>query len=265
MSMDPFEDYASFYDLDYADFDADWHLIQQFAIRSGSPILELGCGTGRLLVPLAEAGFQVTGVDASTAMLALAGEKVLKAGLNEAVTLVRQDMRELDLENRYNMAFAAINSFLHMMTAEDQVVALARAYQHLKQDGLLVLDLFNPHPDRLLDLRGQVILDKVMSDPCSDERWMKFRTQTVDLAAQTIHTSLFVDRIDCQGGVQRTLFSYSLRYIFRGELELLLQRAGFQLEAIYGSYELEEFTDDSDKMIAVARVPWESQVSNVWI
>lgn len=251
--MDPFDLYARFYDLDYAGFDDDQQFVQQSAVRCGSPILELGCGTGRLLLPLAAGGYEVTGVDVSAAMLETARQKATVQGLNSHVTLVKQDMRELDLGCRYNLAYAAINSFMHMMTTDDQLAALNSIHQHLNSDGVFLLDLFNPHPDRLLDSRGQVVLDKVMTDPETGQHLMKFRTQTVDLAEQTLHTILFLDQVNSEGHVQRTVFTFSLRYIFSGELELLLDRAGFQLEAVYGSYELDEFTGESDKMIAIAR------------
>ena len=164
-------------------------------------------------------------------------------------------MRALDLGGRYNLAFATINSFMHMVTVDDQLAALARIRQHLNPEGILLLDLFNPHPDRLLDSQGQVILEKTMTEPDTGRELMKFRTQTIDLAEQIVHHTVFVDELDDEGRLRRTPFSYSLRYVFRGELELLMQRAGFQMEAVYGSYELDEFTSESDKMIAVARVP----------
>lgn len=251
--MDPFDRYARFYDLDYADFDEDLQLVRQSAARCGSPILELGCGTGRLLLSLATDGHEVTGVDLSEAMLELARQKVSSQGLSSRVTLFRQDMRELDLGRRFKLAFATINSFMHMMNADDQLVALNRIYQHLTGDGILLLDLFNPHPERLLDCSGQVTLDKVLTDADTGQTWTKFRIQTVDLAEQTVHTTLLLDQTNREGHVQRETFDYSLRYIYRAELELLLHRAGFQLEAVYGSYELDEYTGESDKMIAVAR------------
>jgi hypothetical protein len=128
-------------------------------------------------------------------------------------------------------------------------------YQHLNPGGLLLLDMFNPDLDRLLDARGQVVLDKTMTDPDSGHRLLKFRTQTVEPGRQLLHTTYFVDEVDAQGSVQRFLFPFTVRYLFRGELELLLRQAGFRVEAIYGSYDLDEFDGDSDKMIAVARVP----------
>jgi SAM-dependent methyltransferase len=257
--MELFDSYAPFYDLDYAGFDADEQLIQQLARRCGSPILELGCGTGRLLIPLAAAGYEVTGVDVSGAMLAIAEQKVADQRLGSRVILVEQDMRLLDLEGRrYHLAFAAINSFMHMMTVEDQLSALVRTRQHLYAGAILLLDLFNPHPDRLLDSQGQVVLEKVMTDPESGRHLQKFRTQTVDLAQQVVHNTVFVDEMNGEGCLRRTPFAYSLRYLFRFELELLVRQAGYQLEAVYGSYDLDEFSGESDKMIVLARVSEES-------
>jgi SAM-dependent methyltransferase len=253
---DPFGGYARFYDLDYADLDADLELIGQFALRCGSPILELACGTGRALLPLARAGYQVTGVDISAAMLEVAQRKIAEEGFGSRITLVHQDLRTLALEQRFAMAFVAVNSFMHLLTLQDQLAALERFRQHLCPGGLLLLDLFNPDPDRLLEEgSGQVFLDKIMFDPDTGHRLMKFCTRTVDMGTQISHVTFIVDELDAEGHVLRTLFPFSMRFLYRSELELLLQRAGFEIEAIYGSYELDEFNGDSERMIAVARNP----------
>ena len=253
--MTDYDIYARFYDLDHGDLDADLFMIQQLAARSGSPILELACGTGRVLLPLARQGYQVTGVDLSAAMLDVARRKAAAERLTGRITLVHQDMRELALDGRFNLAFVAVNSFMHLLSTDDQLTALGRVRQHLNPGGLLLLDLFNPDLGRLLDFRGQVTLDKVMLDPDTSHRLMKSRTETVDLGQQIIHTTFIVDEIDAKGHLQRTLFPFSVRYLFRYELELLLRHAGFEVEAIYGSYDLDDFSGDSDKMIAVARRP----------
>jgi SAM-dependent methyltransferase len=247
--------YARFYDLDLADMDHDLLMIQQFAERCGSPILELACGTGRALIPLIRQGYQVTGVDLSPAMLEVARRKLTAEGLTGRATLVAQDMRELSLEGRFNLAFVAVNSFMHLLSMDDQLDALGRIHQHLNPGGLLLLDLFNPDLGRLLDFRGQVTLDKVMTDPDTGHHLTKSSTEKVDLGQQIIQVTYIVDEVDGQGQVQRTLFPFSIRYLFRYELELLLRHAGFVVEAIYGSYDLDEFSGDSQKMIAVARRP----------
>lgn len=251
--MEIFDLYARLYDLDYAGFDDDLFMYQQFAARCGAPILELGCGTGRLLLALASDGYEVTGVDVSAPMLELARRKVINQELEGCVTLLQRNMRELDLGGRFNLAFAAINSFMHMETADDQLATLSRIRERLNPGGLLILDLFNPDPGRLLDAQGQVVLDKVMTDPETGHQLIKFRSQKVDLAQQMLHMTLIIDDVDTEGNVRRYMYPFPLRYLFRGELELLLQQASYEVEALYGSYDLDEFRSDSDKMIVVAR------------
>lgn len=253
--MDDFDTYARFYDLDYGERDEDLLLIQQFAARCGSPLLELACGTGRALLPLARQGYHVTGVDVSPAMLAVARRQVAAEGLGERVSLVQADMRDLDLGTHFNMAFVVANSFMHMLSIDDQLAALARIHAHLSPGGLLVLDLFNPDLNRLLDSEGRVVLEKVMTVPETGQRVMKFFSRQADLGQQILRMTFVVDEVDGDGGVRRTIFPISMRYFFRYELELLLRHAGFEVEAIYGSYDLDEFSSDSDQLIAVARRP----------
>jgi ubiquinone/menaquinone biosynthesis C-methylase UbiE len=252
---DPFGAYARFYDLDLGDVDADLLMIHEFAARTGSPILELACGTGRVLLSLAREGHDLTGVDVSPAMLELARQKISAEGLASRVRLVEQDMRNLELDGRFNLVLVALSSFSHVLTMDDQITALRRIYEHLNPGGLLLLDLFNPDLERLLDFRGQLVLDKVMTDPDSGRRLLKFRTETVDLAQQLIDVTYIVDEVDDQGHVQRVLFPFSMRYLFRYEVELLLRHTGFQLESLYGSYDLDEFDGTSDRLLAVARRP----------
>ena len=252
---DPFDIYARFYDPDLGDLDADLDFYEQFAARCGSPILELGCGTGRVLLPLASQGYCITGIDASAEMLERARAKVAAEELGERVTLVEQEMAKLELEQRFTMAFAALNSFAHLHTTEEQLSALSRIRRHLNPGGLLILDMFNPDMGRLLDARGQVALAKTMTTTDTGHRLMRFYSEEVDLGRQLIHTTYIVDEIDAEGNVQRTPFPFTLRYLFRYELELLLRHAGFEVEAIYGSYDLDEFSGDSEKLIAVARRP----------
>jgi len=250
--MDDYSVYAQFYDLDTGSLDADLMMIEQLAALCGSPILELACGTGRALLPLARQGYQVMGVDISPEMLAIARRKVEAAGLTDRVTLVEQDMRQLALDGRFNLAFVAVNSFMHLLTVDDQMAALRRTREHLNPGGRLLLDLFNPDLGRLLDFRGQVSLDKVLIDPETGHRVMKMRSDKADLSRQTIDVTFMFDEVDEQGVVRRTLVTFSVRYLFCAELEHLLQRTGFAVEAIYGSYDLDDFSSESDRMITVA-------------
>ncbi len=251
--MDDFDLYAPFYDLDYGDRTEDVWMYRQFAKRCGSPILELACGTGRVLLPLARKGYRVTGVDISPAMLDVARRRVEAAGLGERVTLVEQDMRRLDLPERFNLVLIAANSFAHLPTQEDQLAALDRIRRHLRPEGLLVMDVVNPDPVRLMEANGQLRLEKEITDPTGGRRLLKFVARRMDWAAQTLHVTFIVDEMDDGGRVKRTVFPFAMRLVYRYELELLLRLAGFRVEAVYGSTDLDEFGGDSPQMIAVAR------------
>jgi SAM-dependent methyltransferase len=253
--MDRFGNYAEFYDLEYNDRDEDLLMIEQFAARSDSPILEIGCGTGRVLLPLAHRGFQLTGVDASLAMLDRARARLAADGIGDLVTLVHQDIRRLELGQRFNMAFAAANTFMDLLTTADQQETLARICRHLNPGGLLLLDLIHPDLGRLSEGSGQLIHDWTKPHPDSGLPMTKFYSQVTDSARQLIHFTFFVDVLDGDGLVRRTVFPFSLRYLSPAELELLLRHAGLEVEALYGSYDLHEFDADSEKLIAVARRP----------
>jgi SAM-dependent methyltransferase len=253
--MASYDVFARFYDLCFGGMYDDLFMIQQFAERCGSPILELGCGTGRVLVPLARQGYQITGVDVSPGMLERAHRKVAAENLGDRVTLLEGDMRELDLGARFNLAFIAVNSFMHLLSTDDQLAALERIRHHLNPGGLFLLDLFNPDLARLLDMKGQMILDESVTDPDTGHPVMRFHVDKVDLGQQQIHAAFIIDEMDEKGQVRRVVFPYEVRYLFRYELELLLRQAGFKLEALYGSYDLDEYTGDSGKIIAVARRP----------
>lgn len=253
--MDRFAAYAGLYDLDYRDRDQDLLLFEQFANLCGSPILELGCGTGRVLVPLAHRGFRITGVDASQAMLDRAQASVTAAQIGDFVTLIQQDIRDLELGQEFQLVYAAANTFMEFLTTEDQLQVLTRIRQHLSPGGLLLLDLFYPNLGQLTEESGLVLHDWTRPHPDTGLPVTKFYCQVTDPALQLIHFTSFLDALDVDGLVHRTVFPYSLRYVSRAELELLLQRANLEIEAIYGSYDLDEFAADSERLIAVARMP----------
>src|SRR5579875_3765285 len=110
---DGYDDYdviAPFYDIEHAQFDEDLDLYQNYAelCGPGSPLLELACGSGRLLAPLAAEGYTLVGVDSSAAMLDLAGQHAREAGVEQRITLLQQDMRSLHLSQRFHLAFCAL-------------------------------------------------------------------------------------------------------------------------------------------------------------
>jgi len=251
--MADFDRFARFYDLDYEGFQEDLPLYAGFAERVGGPLLELGCGTGRLLLPLARAGYEITGVDMSTEMLKVARSKVEAAGLADRVTLVQADMRQLELELRFRLAFIAINSFMHLTTLDDQMTALRAWHRLIAPGGLLIIDVDNPDPQRLLEADGRMEFQGRWFDPDTGATVLKQLTRTADTARQIQHVLFIYDEVFPEGHVRRTLAPFQARYLYRFEGELLLDKAGFTPEQVYGSYDLASYEAASERMIFVAR------------
>jgi ubiquinone/menaquinone biosynthesis C-methylase UbiE len=250
---DPYAEIAPFYDLEFDSFDADVDLYLGYASLVGGPILELGCGTGRLLAPLSETGLPVTGIDPSVAMLERARVRLQSIGGATGITLQQGDMRDLSAFPRsgFRLVIVAINSFLHLETVQDQIETLRQVLNVLDRDGLLVLDLFNPAPDTLARMDDRYTFDAHWATD-SGSSVERYSYRQLDSASQIVTTTLFYDTISESGIVHRRTASYTMRYIHRFELELLLTLAGFEIEGIYGSYSLDALEHDSEHLIAVA-------------
>jgi ubiquinone/menaquinone biosynthesis C-methylase UbiE len=252
--MEDFDIIAHYYDLFYLDFAEDVPMYLGFAERCGSPLLELACGTGRVLLSLARAGYEITGLDVSPAMLDVARAKVEAERLSGRARLVQSDMRDFSLGRQYNLAYVPLNSFMHLVTPEDHLAALSCIRRHLAPDGLLIIDMFNPDQDILLSGDGRVTLEKTLTDPHTGVTVQWFHSRRVDTARQIQEVTFIIDEIGPDGAVRRVLFPFTMRYFFRPEKALLLEKAGFVVENVYGSYDLDPFGPDSEKMIFVARL-----------
>ncbi len=251
--LDAIDRIARFFDQEFAGYEDDLPVLEAYAARAGGPILELGCGTGRVLLHLARAGYQVTGVDLSLAMLELARAKAEAAGLLNRVTLIAGDYGQVALGGPYRFACTVMNTFLHLPDQAAQVRALKHWREHLAPGGLLLIDVLHPDPATLAELDGRLEFWGAWEDPASGHTVMKFLIRTVDLAQQTLHVRHIYDEIAPDGQLRRTQAAYDLRYVGRFEAELLLEKTGYVLEGIYGDWELTPFASDSPRMILVAR------------
>lgn len=250
-TIDTYQRFAEYYDLEYDQYQDDINLYRQFAVEANGPVLELGCGSGRVLRALEDLGLPLAGIDPSPTMLALARHRVLPT-----TTLVEARMEDLRPgllpSQKYWMAFSAINTFLHLPDADAQLAALAAIRSVVIDGGLLLLDLMTPDPAYLYGLDGRIALEYSGTLP-EGERLDKWVARTHDLANQTIQTTVLFDTTDpVSGVVTRVADRYTTRYIHRWELEHLLVRAGWQLIALYGSYDLEPYRSESERMIALA-------------
>ncbi|MBI2299494.1 MAG: class I SAM-dependent methyltransferase [Armatimonadetes bacterium] len=215
------------------------------AQRSGGPVLELGCGTGRVLLPTARAGIAITGLDASEAMLAQCRRRVADepADVQARVTLVRGDMRDFRLDQRYALATIPFRPFQHLVTVAEQLACLHCVREHLRPDGRLVMDLFNPSLPALLDERR--LTEQPEGGPYTTAEGIRVQRSSRiverDLATQVLTVELVYELTHPDGSTERLADRFPMRYLFRYEAEHLLARAGFELTAVYGGFDRSPF------------------------
>lgn len=251
--IDPYASLPELYDLEHAAFDDDIDLYLQFAEVVGDPILELGCGTGRVLVPLAEAGYRVTGLDRSGPMLQRAAEAT--AGLRDRVTLVEAPMASADAApgGPFGLVLLTLNGLLHLPTVAEQRAVLEAARRALDPRGMLVIDVLSPSPDILAIFDGRVQHEGAWQreDGMAVDR---FSARTHAPSTQRIDTDLWFDLVDPSGRLTRIRSEFPMRYVTRSELELLLEISGFVEWRVYGAYDLEPYGDTSERLIVTAEV-----------
>ncbi len=248
--------FARFYDDDYRHYTDDIGLIVNMAEECGDPILELGCGTGRVILPLAEAGHRVVGVDLSPGLLAAARSKLDRRRLRGTVELVEGDLRTFDLaEKSFSLAICTTNTLMHLTTLEDQMAALRNVYRHLGREGLLLVDVFNPDAARLLAVNGMMELADEWVDDASGAHVLKWSVRTVDFGEQLQDTLFIYEEVAPDGSVRRTHCPFLLRFLWRSEAELMLRHCGFEVGAVWGDFDGGPYAADSEHIVLVARKP----------
>jgi SAM-dependent methyltransferase len=243
---------ARYYDLENASFTEDLDYWLALAEAHGDPILELGCGTGRVLLNLARRGFAVTGVDNSDDMLDRLRAKLATASgkhMAQPPRLVRAALEDFDLGQAFRLALLPYNTFMHLLTTEAQLDVLARIRRHLVAGGVLALDLPNPGDAWAAPDQG-LTLERTFAD--GDRTVQQFSSVSLDRAAQVAAITWNYDSTGPAGDVQRTIVPLLLRYTFPAEMRLLLDRAGFSLAHLYGDYARAPFADGMPRMLVLA-------------
>jgi SAM-dependent methyltransferase len=250
-----FDRFARFYDEDYRHYNDDVDAIVHLAQEMDGPVLELGCGTGRLLLPLAVTGLPVTGVDISPALLERARAKLATVPQGDQITLVQADLRHLELPQRdFAFVFCTSNTLMHLADAADQLVVLERAAALMRPGGLLLIDLFHPDITRLVEVHGVMELADQWTRADGTEV-IKWSVRTLDLAEQLQETLFVYEEIAVDGTVRRTRCPFTLRFLWRNEAELMLRLAGLQVEAVWGDFEGTPYDNQSEHLILLATKP----------
>lgn len=245
---------ARYYDLIHGELTADIPLVIELAKETADPVLELGCGTGRLLLPLARAGHEVVGLDNSPAMLDLARAKLAKepAEVRQRVTLVTADMAMFELTQRFGLVLS-LNSTLMNLPPTAMQATLNRANRHLLPSGQLLVDLDNPALLPGDAGEGVLVLERTMVDPSSGETIMQFAASQAEEDGQVLHVTWLFDSLPAGGGaLSRVVVPMDYHYLYPHQLALMLASAGLQLESLMGDYDSRPFDEDSPRLLALA-------------
>jgi SAM-dependent methyltransferase len=218
--------------------DLDFYLEE--AVDSGGPVLEIGCGTGRILLPTARADIPITGLDMSTHMLDICRQKLEGEPQNvrKQVTLVEGDMRDFDLGESFNLITTPFRPFQHLLTVEDQLSCLECIHRHLAPGGIFILDIFNPSLDYLTaDHLGQEIEREhpfTTPEGIKVERTHKITARDYHNQIQDVELIYYLTHPD--GREERIVHAFPMRYLFRFEAEHLLVRAGFKVLELFADF-----------------------------
>ena len=237
-----YDDVAELYDyvVPYATR-GDVEFFVEEARKAKGLVLEVGSGTGRVLIPTARAGITIVGLDLSAAMLQrcrsmLAAEP---EDVRSRVELVEGDMRAFDLNRRFALVTLPFRPFQHLLTVEDQLACLTSIHRHLEPGGRIILDIFNPSLDYLVNRPiGELLPEGPPADLPDGRRLERhFRITAQDRFTQVNDIELIYDVTESDGRKRRALHAFQMRYLFRYEAEHLLARSGFVVEHVYAGYD----------------------------
>ena len=230
----------------------------EMARESGGPVLEIGCGTGRVLIPTARAGVEIVGLDLSRSMLAFCRKKLAQEPeeVRAKIQLVEGDMCDFDLGREFNLVTTPFRPFQHLAAIEDQMACLKRIHRHLASDGTFVLDIFNPYLKFLADeeimKNWQVEPEFTMPDGRKVIRRARNLSQDKFNQYHEVELSHLVTYPD--GREEEFAQHFRMRYFFRFEVEHLLARTGFEVEHLYADYDKSPLgSKDPGELIFVAR------------
>lgn len=242
-SLDNLAEYATpyLYDAEYGRYQGDFDFFLKL-LPNGN-VLDLGCGTGRLAIPLTQKGFKVVGLDASLPMLALARQKAQSL----PIEWIHGDIREFHLHKTFDLIFMAGNTFQALLTEKDQRHMLDCVRKHLKPSGLFVFNTRNPQ-QRNLTTTSEFEFWHSFQDH-HGENVQVYGTQKAD-SIQSIITyttkRFWINR--------ETLTTLQLRFTPYEQLEKRLEQTGFEIHQVFGDDQKNPFHKDSPSIIPVCRL-----------
>ncbi len=245
---------ARFYDAVNADQVDDTPLYLEEANQARGPILDVGCGSGRLLFPLLAAGHHVHGIDREAAMLAIAKRHAseLPTSFRARLQLFHSNVLEQQFSESYSLILLSFNLLMHFHEQDTQLLLLKRLRQAARESARLIIDL--PHPEAILSTANEedVQFERDFIHPETGHRIQVFSRSQLDWSQQLLTVMWIYDEIAAEGNLKRTVATQLLRYFTMPEMRWLLKDSGWSEYAVYGDYDLCPFQDGYERMLIFA-------------
>ena len=248
------DDWADIYDYVYSSVREDIPFYVDAALRHGPPVLELGCGTGRVTIPIGAAGVDIVGLDSSADMLDAAADKLAKGQTGaDKVEFLQADMTDFSLGREFGLVILPFRGFQSLLTVEDQLRALDNIRKHLKPGGHLAFNIFVPDPESLVQEPDVPYHLRDATDPDTGRTLVLWQQGRYDHHDQIVDTRLIAEELGDGGEVVRKLYrDFRLRFTYRWEMHHLLTASGFEVEELSGDFEGSPFDEDSTEMVWLA-------------
>jgi len=246
----PFDD-GALYDLLLGNIDYGYDFYMGLAKAARGSVLDVACGTGRILIPCMQAGVDIDGLDLYAGMLDRLRQKAAALGFQPR--LFQADMCSFRLPRRYGLIMIPFNAVVHCLTTEDQIASLVCCREHLEPGGVLALDTAFPGPDWTALPDNTRALELEIAHPETGLPVRLFDTRRFDRVQQLQYSVNEVEMLDAAGNVAATHRSQTtIRWIYKGEMELLLRAAGFARWQISGDFDGRPLVNETDAMIVQA-------------
>lgn len=239
------------YDLILKDIPYGFDFYVTLAREAGGPVLDVACGTGRILLPCLQAGVDIEGLDLFEPMLKTLRTKAAQMGLSPQ--LQQADMSEFSVPRQFSLIFIPFNAFIHNMTQESQLNCLRCCREHLVPGGMLAFDTYFPSLEIVGAPQNTRVLEGELPHPATGLPMRMYDTRRFDRVAQVQHSLNELEVLAADGSVEHVYRSQSsVRYIYKHEMELLLRVAGFARWEISGDFSGRSLTQENNALVVKA-------------
>lgn len=253
--MPDYDSLAGYYDTEWRNLVQDIPLLVEEAKKTGGPILELACGTGRVTLPLAREGFEIWGIDNSLKMLQILDRKLENEPTEVAkkIHVSAHSMQNFDIDQKFKLIIIPFNSFLLMTDRNDMDKCLVTCREHLEDDGILLIDVFSPNFELCAVREPKIQFLQHFYVPDMKKVVVQWEYARRDMGKQLIDIDFLYEEYDQDGEVTKKTHNLKMSLIFRYEMEYLLEKSGFDVINVFGDYDRSEFSQESPQILCICK------------